>query len=66
MTRALKCILKFDFIGAFKYNPLIYFMPYIFAYVFFDFKAKAHKYILVFIGAVAIVNWGFNVFLTLT
>ncbi len=65
MTRALRCILEFDFIGAFKYNPVIFFMPYIFAYIFFDFKGRIHNYILIFIAVIAVVNWGFDVFMTL-
>lgn len=38
MTRAALSLLKLDFYSAAKYNILIFFMPYVFMYVFFDFK----------------------------
>lgn len=65
MTRALMSVLRLDIIGAVKHNLLIFFMPYILAYIFFDFKnQKLHKKILIAIGILAALNWGFNVFKT--
>jgi len=57
MTRAVKSLLRLDFIGAIKYNVVVFFMPYVFAYVFFDFKGRIHNRILLAIAAVAIINW---------
>lgn len=65
MTRAAVCLLRLDFVGAVKNNVTVFFMPYVFAYVIFDFKSKIHKYILAFIAVVATVNWSINVFTTL-
>lgn len=62
MTRALWALLRLDFREAFLYNPLIFAMPYVFAYIIFDFKGKIHKYILLAIGISAIINWVFNIF----
>lgn len=57
MTRAVLALLKFDFYSAVKYNIVVFFMPYIFAYIFFDFKGKAHNILLYLIAAVAVINW---------
>lgn len=57
MTRAFLSLLKLDFYHAFKYNVVIFFMPYVFIYVFFDLKRKIHSIILMGIGVVAIINW---------
>ena len=57
MTRAVKSLLRLDFISAIKYNVVVFFMPYVFAYVFFDFKSRIHSHILTVIAAVAIINW---------
>ena len=47
MTRALLAILRLDFVAAIKYNPLIFCMPYVFAYIFLDFKTrKVHNIII--------------------
>jgi len=62
MTRALKCLLQLDLAGAFRYNPLIFCMPYVFSYIIFDFKGRIHKYILLGIGAAAVINWVLNAF----
>lgn len=62
MTRALRALLQLDLKEAFLYNPLIFAMPYVFAYIIFDFKGKIHKYILLAIGISAIINWVFNIF----
>lgn len=61
MTRAAKSILSLDFVGAWGYNPLIFAMPYVFLYVFSDWKGKAHKYILLGIGILALINWGVHI-----
>ena len=57
MTRALISVLKLDIIGAIKYNVVIFFMPYVFAYIFFDFNHKFHKILLLGIAGIAIINW---------
>lgn len=57
MTRAVKSLLRLDFISAIKYNVVVFFMPYVFMYVFCDFKSKIHNRILLVIAAVAIANW---------
>ena len=57
MTRALISVLNLDFIQAVKYNVVIFFMPYVFAYVFLDLKHKVHNYLLGMIALVAIINW---------
>ena len=57
MTRALISLLKMDIVQAVKYNVLIFFMPYIFMYIFFDFKNKVHNVLLVVIAIIAMINW---------
>ena len=57
MTRAFLSLLKLDFYSAAKYNILIFFMPYVFMYVFFDFKHKIHNKIMIGIALFAIINW---------
>ena len=57
MTRAFFSVLRFDFLQALKYNVVIFFMPYVFLYLFFDFKHKVHKYLLGLIAIVALINW---------
>ena len=57
MTRAFVSLLKLDFYNAVKYNVVIFFMPYVFMYVFFDFKHKIHKFLMCLIAVIAIINW---------
>lgn len=57
MTRAFLSVLRLDIVQAIKHNILIFFMPYIFMYIFFDFKSNIHKTILKIIAFVAIINW---------
>ncbi|MBQ7075333.1 MAG: DUF2752 domain-containing protein, partial [Clostridia bacterium] len=57
MTRAVMSLVKFDIVSAAKYNITVFFMPYVFAYVFFDFKGKVHNYIMIWIAFVAVLNW---------
>ncbi len=61
MTRAMFSALRLDFGGAFRYHPLFFCLPYVFIYILFDLKGKVHKYILLGIGVLAIVNWLLNV-----
>lgn len=62
MTRALRCVLQLDFASAWVYNPLIFCMPYVFAYIFLDFKnKKVHNRIIVAIGIFAVVNWLYRI-----
>ena len=63
MTRALLALLRLDFVSALQYNPLIFCMPYVFAYIFLDFKnRKVHNIIIKLIGILAVVNWVYNIF----
>lgn len=57
MTRALFSLCRLDFYSAFRYNPVIFFMPYVFAYVIFDFKHRLHNVALSAVAVVALVNW---------
>ena len=57
MTHAFLSLLELDFYSAVKHNILIFFMPYVFMYVFFDFKHKIHNKILIGIALLAIINW---------
>ena len=38
MTRAAFSLLRLDIIAAWRYNPLIFAMPYVFTYILFDLK----------------------------
>ena len=57
MTRAFLSVLKLDFCQAAKYNVVIFFMPYVFLYVFLDFKHKIHNTVMIGIAVILIVNW---------
>jgi hypothetical protein len=57
MTRAFLSLLRLDFYSAFKYNFIVFFMPYVFMYIIFDFRSKVHNKILFVIAVLAIVNW---------
>ncbi len=57
MTRALKSLLKLDFYGAIRYNIGIFFMPYVFMYLFLDFKHKIHKLLLIASAIIIFINW---------
>ena len=55
MTRALLSVLRFDFLSALKYHPLVFALPYIACYILFDFKKPIHKYILIVIGILLVM-----------
>ena len=57
MTRAFFALLRFDILDAVRHNIVIFFMPYVFAYVFFDLRGRAHNIALASIGAIAVINW---------
>ena len=57
MTRALLALLRLDILQAARYNVVIFFMPYVAAYVLLDFKHKAHNTILKIIAVIAVINW---------
>ena len=57
MTRALISLLHLDVIAAVKYNVVVFFMPYVLAYLLFEFKSKVHNFILLLIAVIAIINW---------
>ena len=57
MTRALGALLRLDFLQAAKYNVMVFFMPYLAAYVLFDFKHRVHVILLNIIAVIAIINW---------
>ncbi len=63
MTRALLSLLRLDFAAAWDYNPLIFLMPYVFVYLFFDLRpARLHRYLLLAVGALALIHWAFVLF----
>lgn len=57
MTRAVLSLVNLDIVGAAKYNITVFFMPYVFAYLFFDFKCKGHNCIMTGAAFVAVLNW---------
>ena len=57
MTRALVSLVRLDFYQAAKHNVIIFFIPYVFAFVLFDFQHRRHITFLKVIAAVAIINW---------
>ncbi|MBQ3135263.1 MAG: DUF2752 domain-containing protein [Oscillospiraceae bacterium] len=57
MTRAFRALVRLDFLQAARYNVMIFFMPYVAAYVLFDFRHKAHTVLLKVIAGIAIINW---------
>ncbi len=57
MTRALISIFNMDIIGAIKHNVVIFFMPYVFTYILFEFKHKIHNIFLLIVAGIAIINW---------
>lgn len=57
MTRALFALLRGDISAAFKYNAVIFLMPYVFWYLFFGNKRRIHKLLLLIVALVAAVNW---------
>lgn len=57
MTRAFISILKADLAAAVRYNITVFFMPYVFAYIFFDLKGRIHNILLLLIAIIAIINW---------
>ena len=63
MTRAALSLLRFDFTGAIRYNIVVFFMPYVFAYVLFDYRHKIHKILLCVIASIAIVNGAIKIFI---
>lgn len=63
MTRALISLLKLDFRQAFRHNVVVFFMPYVAAYVLFDFKHKVHLVLLKCVAAIAIINWLIKIFI---
>ncbi|MBR5479432.1 MAG: DUF2752 domain-containing protein [Clostridia bacterium] len=65
MTRALVSLLNMDFVEAVKHNVVVFFMPYVFAYIFFDFKGRVHNVLLGLIGIIAGVNWLIKIILFL-
>ena len=64
MTRAFLALLRLDISQAIRYNIVILFMPYVLAYLFFDFKHKIHHVFLVMIAIVAIANWILKIIIT--
>jgi len=63
MTRAAIALLKFDFCNAAKYNISVFFMPYIAIYLIFDFKHKAHGFLLCVIAGITVINWLIKIFI---
>jgi hypothetical protein len=61
MTRALRALLRLDLAAAFSYNPLIFAMPYVFAYILFPMDGPVHRRILAVIGILAILIWSYRI-----
>ena len=60
MTRAVVALLQLDLLAAFRYNPLVFAMPYVLVYLFFDLKPhRLHNRILLGIGIAALIRWTF-------
>lgn len=60
MTRAAFSLLRLDLAAAWRYNPLIFAMPYVLAYLFFDLRPpRVHRRILLAIGVAALIHWAF-------
>ena len=57
MTRAALALLRLDVAEAARQNIVIFFLPYVFAYLFFDLRGRIHKLLLVSIACIATVNW---------
>lgn len=63
MTRAVLALLRLDLAAAFAYHPLVFAMPYVLVYLFFDLKpAHVHRRILLGIGIAALIHWAFVLF----
>ena len=63
MSRAFLALLRLDVVAAFRYNPLIFGMPYVFVYLFFDLKPeRLHRRILLGIGVLALIHWTYVLF----
>lgn len=63
MTRAIKCLLKFNFSVAAKYNFMVFSIPLLLLYYFSDgklFGKKADRIILSAIAAGFIINWVYH------
>ncbi|MBO5409572.1 MAG: DUF2752 domain-containing protein [Clostridia bacterium] len=63
MTRAFLCLLKGDFSGAAAYNVTIFFLPYVVVYLLFELRHRIHRYLLLGIAAVAMINWMIKIIL---
>lgn len=64
ITKALHSIMRFDFIAAWRYNPLCFVLPFLLVFVLFNGKPfKNNKVnnilIIIFIG-VAILSYGYK------
>ena len=63
MSRAAMSLLRLDLVAAWQFNPLIFVMPYVFAYILLDLKPeRLHKRILLGIGIAALIHWAFVLF----
>lgn len=60
MSRAAAALLRLDFSAAFGYHPLVFAMPYVMVYLFFDLRPRRlHNGILLGIGIAALIHWAF-------
>lgn len=62
MTRALRAVLRLDLRGAWGYNPMIFAMPYLIWFIFFEPKGRAHTYILRGLALLTLIHWGISVY----
>ena len=63
MTHAFLSLVHLNITEAAKQNVVIFFMPYILAFIICDFKGTIHKILLGIIAVTAIVNWLIKIFL---
>lgn len=57
MTRAAAALLRMDFLEAIRQNSMVFFMPYVLVYLFFDLKSKVHTKLLGILAILAVIQW---------
>lgn len=63
MSRAVLALARLDFAAAWGYHPLVFAMPYVLAYLFFDLRPKAvYNKIMLGIGGAALIHWAYVLF----
>lgn len=61
MTRAIRALVRLDFVGAFRYHPMVYSLPVVFLYILMDGRVFRRKIfdntILLLIGSGFVINY---------